>query len=109
MSLRNRMKEKILSFTTREDLKELLKKCAKTSNSEDRMIFENMSRYFDLLFEDSVVMNVENDSIVYKDSIFKTYQVVERKSKEKECEFLKFLLELLQLKLDYIANYRRIS
>ena len=109
MCLKTQMKDKILSFSTIDDLKINLNKIAINSNAEDKIVFENMANYFSLLFDDYVEMDVEKDAVTYKQAILNTRNTVLRKIEEKECCFMQFLLELLQIKIDYTANIRKIS
>ena len=73
----------------------------------DKVYFHNILRYFNTLYLGTV--DVENDTLKYKEVTEKTLNIINHYLKSYKCPFLGFVKDLIEFKLTYVSGTRRLT
>lgn len=107
MPLQQMLIAKIDQGIGREEMISGLKRCAHIASEEDGKLLLNAANYFDELYRSSV--DVAADTLKYMEVTKKTIQVLQHYVNTMHCDIMKFVKELIEYKVEYVSNLRRLG
>ncbi|MEX0273279.1 MAG: hypothetical protein AB3N16_02765 [Flavobacteriaceae bacterium] len=75
--------------------------------TDEKVWFDNMVIYFNNLYLQE--FDVESYALEYRDTSLKTIEFLRKFNKERNIAAVDFLIGLIEYKLEYVANIRKIS
>lgn len=107
MTLQSKLMAKIDEFCGIESLVNFLEKFKNTINESDKIYFNNIIDYFSLFYEQEIP--VEKHAVEYREATLKSISVLKSYNKDKDCETLNFLINLINYKLEAVSNIKGLA
>ena len=105
MTLQQLMTQKIDEFSGIEKLTQDMERLRSFTN--EKKFFNNMIIYFNGLYNQ--IVNVEEHAVAYRQASLDTNEFLEKFNKNRNEPTIKFLVDLINFKLEYVAGVRNIS
>jgi hypothetical protein len=105
MTLQQLMTQKIDEFSGIEKLTQEMERLR--SFTDEKKYFNNMIIYFNGLYNQ--IVNVEEHAVSYRQNSVDTIQFLEKFNTSRNEPTIKFLVDLINFKLEYVAGVKRIS
>ncbi|MDD7913899.1 hypothetical protein [Polaribacter ponticola] len=107
MTLQRKLMLKIDEFCGIQSLITFLEKFKNTVNESDKIYFNNIIDYFSLFYEQTIP--VEKHAVEFREATLKSIAVLESYNKDKNCETLNFLINLISYKLEAVSNIKGLA
>lgn len=107
MTLQNKMMSRIDDFCGIEKLVSFLEKFKNTVKDDDKVYFNNIIDYFSLFYEQTIP--VEKHAVEYREATLKSISILEFYNKDRNCETLNFLINLIKFKLEAVSNIKGLA
>ena len=105
MTLQQLMTQKIDEFSGIEQLSLELEKFRSFSN--EKKYFNNIIIYFNGLYNQ--IVDVENHAVSYRQATLESIQFLEKFNETRNEPTINFLIDLINFKLEYVQDIKRIS
>lgn len=105
MTLQQLMTQKIDEFSGIEKLTQDMERLRSFTN--EKKFFNNMIIYFNGLYNQ--IVNVEEHAVAYRQASLDTNEFLEKFNEQRNEPTIKFLVDLINYKLEYVAGIRNIS
>jgi len=105
MTLQQLMTQKIDEFAGIDKLSSEMERLRSFTN--EKKWFNNMIVYFNGLYNQ--IINVEEHAVTYRQSSLDTIDFLQKFNENREESTVKFLVDLINFKLEYVAGIRNIS
>ncbi|MFK7814164.1 MAG: hypothetical protein AB8B59_16825 [Maribacter sp.] len=105
MTLQQLITEKIDEYSGIQKLSSEMERLR--SFTDEKKWFNNMIVYFNGLYNQ--IINVEEYAVTYRQSSLDTIDFLEKFNENRNEQTVKFLIDLINFKLQYVSGIRRIS
>lgn len=105
MTLQQLMTQKIDEFSGIEKLTQDMERLRSFTN--EKKFFNNMIIYFNGLYNQ--IVDVEEHAVAYRQASLDTNEFLEKFNETRNEPTIKFLVDLINYKLEYVAGVRNIS
>lgn len=105
MTLQQLMTQKIDEFSGIEKLTQDMERLRSFTN--EKKFFNNMIIYFNGLYNQ--IVDVEEHAVTYRQASVDTTEFLEKFNENRNEPTIKFLVDLINYKLEYVAGIRNIS